>query len=33
LEYGQVIVGKDSESEALAPGPKEETRAEQSEKS
>jgi formate/nitrite transporter FocA (FNT family) len=33
LEYGQVIVGKDSESEALAPGPKEETKAEQSEQS
>ena len=30
LEYGQVIIGKDAEAEALAPGPREEAGAEQS---
>jgi len=29
LEYGQVIVGKDAEAEALAPGIKDEAQAEE----
>jgi hypothetical protein len=30
LEYGQVIVGKDADAEALAPAPKEESKPEES---